>query len=69
MHIYNAHSKDKREVKDLTVVAHEEFNKKGKLQTNRYVQYTVIGNSREWPDFMTIKEFKKYNPDVKVEGL
>jgi hypothetical protein len=58
-----------REVKDLQIVTHEEYDKNGKLKKNRYVQFTVIGKQHEWPDFMTIREFKKHNPTVIVDGL
>lgn len=70
MDIYNLHTSDKRHVEDLQVVAYEEFTKSGKKRTNRYVQYTVIGNGdRTWTDFMSIKDFKRLNPDVTVKGL
>lgn len=70
MKIFNMHTNDQREVKDLKVVTYEEYDKSGKMRTNRYVQYTVIGNGdRTWTDFMPIKNFKKLNPTVVVAGL
>ena len=70
MQIYNLHTKDQRHVEDLKVVAYEEFDKNGKRRNNRYVQYTVIGNGdRTWIDFMTIKDFKRLNPNITIIGL
>jgi hypothetical protein len=69
MKIYNLHSKNTREVEDLQVVSHREYDVYGKLQTNRYVEYMVIGKNRKWKDFMPVRDFKKLNPKVKVKGL
>ena len=69
MTIYNLHSNAAREVEDLKVIAHDEYDKNGKMRTNRYVEYTVIGKNRTWKDFMTIRDFKRLNPKVVVKGL
>lgn len=69
MKIYNLHSKDSKEVEDIKIVSHEEYDKKGKSVVNKYVQYTVIGKNRTWADFMPVKDFKKLNPKVKIKGL
>lgn len=67
--IYNLHSNDQKEAGDFKVKAHKEYNKHGKLQTNRYVEYTIHGKHRKWEEFMSIEDFKKYNPNVRVKGL
>lgn len=67
--IFNLHSNNTREAEDFKVVSHEEYDKYGKLQTNTYVEYTIIGKNRKWEDFMPVKEFKKLNPKVAVKGL
>ena len=69
MTINNLHSSGPKEVEDLKVVAHQEYNKNGKMRTNRYVEYTVIGQNRQWTDFMSIRDFKRLNPTVTVKGL
>ena len=67
--IFNLHSNGPREAKDFKVMAHEEYDQHGKLRTNRYVEYTIVGNNRSWTDFMSVRAFKKLNPTVPVEGL
>lgn len=70
MKIFNLHTNDQRQVEDLQVVSYEEFTRNGKKRTNRYIQYTIIGNGdRTWTDFMPIKDFKRLNPTVTVKGL
>ena len=69
MQIYNLHSQDTRKAKDFKVIVNEEYDKNGKLRKNRYVQFTLIGKHRQWPDFMAIKDFKRLNPTVTVKGL
>lgn len=68
MKIFNLHTKDLRDVEDVKVVAYDEYNKDGKLCSNKYVQYTITSD-RPWTDFMPVKQFKKLNPDVVVAGL
>ena len=65
--IFNLHSNDEKNVKDLKAVIHKEYNKNGKMQKNKYVEFTVIGNNSEWRNFMPFKDFKKLNPDVKIK--
>lgn len=67
--IFNLHSNSAKEVTDLQLVSYEEYGKDGLMQDNKYVKYTVVGHNRTWPDFMPVKDFKKLNPDVQVEGL
>jgi len=67
--IFNLHSNDTKEADDFKVISSEEYDKYGKKVVNKYVQYTVIGQNRTWPDFMSVKEFKKLNPKVEVKGL
>ncbi len=72
MKIFNLHTNDERNVEDVKVVAYDEYDKNGRIRTNRYVQYTVLGNpgsNRAWTDFMPVKNFKKLNPNITVEGL
>ncbi|MFH1536185.1 MAG: hypothetical protein ABIC96_03920 [Patescibacteria group bacterium] len=67
--IFNLHSNNIREAEGFKVISHEEYDRDGKLRTNQYVEYMIIGKNRKWEDFMTVKEFKKLNPKVKVKGL
>ena len=64
MKIFNLHSNTKKEVKNLKKVSHEEYDQLGKLKSNQYVEFTVIGKNRSWIDFMPLKVFKKLNPNV-----
>jgi len=69
--IYKYHTKGKKFIKaqnveDLKVTTHEEYNQFGKLQSNHYVEFTIIGNNRTWPDFMEFDDFKQLNPQIKL---
>ena len=66
MEIYNLHSNDKKKIKNLKVASHKEYDKKGKQQTNQYVEFTIIGNNRQWKDFMPLKDFKRLNPEINI---
>lgn len=68
MKIKTLHTNDERDVDDLKVVAYEEYDKYGKLKTNKYVEF-MIQSARPWKDFMPIRDFKRLNPKVKVAGL
>lgn len=67
--IYNLHSNSEKTAEDFKLISNEEYDNDGQLVTNKYVQFTVIGNNRTWPDFMSVEEFKKLNPKIKVKGL
>ena len=66
MEIFNLHSNNKKKIKGLKIASHKEYDKNGKQQTNRYVEFTVIGNNRQWRDFMSLKDFKKLNPKINI---
>lgn len=63
--LINPHSK-KHKASDLKKTSHEEYDENGVLITNHYVEYTVIGKNRTWTDFMTLEEFGKLNPNIKL---
>lgn len=67
--IYNLHSNATRVASDFKVITNEEYDEEGLLKTKTYVEYTIIGNNRTWPDFMPVNDFKRLNPDVTVKGL
>ena len=67
--IYNLHSDSEKNAEDFKIISSDEYNLDGQLVTNKYVQYTIIGNNRTWPDFMPIEDFKRLNPKIKVKGL
>ena len=69
--IYKQHMRGKKFIKemnvsDLNITFYEEYDAMGKLQNNKYVQFTVVGNNRSWTDFMAIDDFRKLNPDIKI---
>lgn len=66
MEIFNLHSNSKKKIKGLKIASHKEYDKKGKQRTNQYVEFTVIGNNRQWKDFMPLKDFKKLNPKINI---
>ena len=68
MKIRNLHTKDTREVDNIKVVAYEEYDKKGVMRNNKYVQYTIL-SARPWTDCMPVKDFKRLNPKIRVAGL
>jgi len=65
MKIYNLHTRDERDVEDLKVVAYDEFDKHGKIKTNKYVEF-MIKSARSWKDFMPLKDFQRLNPKIKL---
>lgn len=67
MKIYNLHSKNKKEIKDLKKSSYKEYDEDGKLKTNHYVEFEVIGKNRTWKDFMPIEDFKRLNPSISVK--
>jgi len=69
MKIFNLHSDSVKDAQDFQVITNDEYDSNGKLVTRKYVQFTIIGNNHTWPDFMSIKDFKKLNPKVKVKGV
>ena len=66
MKIFNLHSNKERKIKDLKKTSHKEYDKNGVEQTNHYVEFTIVGNNREWTDFMTVKDFKRLNPNITI---
>lgn len=67
--IYNLHSNSEKEAEDFQLISSEEYGNDGQLVVNKYVQFTIIGRNRTWPDFMSVEDFKKLNPEIKVKGL
>jgi hypothetical protein len=55
-----------RNVKDLEVKFYEQANLKGEVETVKGIQFTVVGNNREWEDWIPYNEFKKTNPHVEI---
>lgn len=66
MKIKDLHSKKVREAENLKLTKHKEYDKKGKLRINDYVEFTIIGNNSKWKDFMSLKDFKRLNPKIKI---
>jgi len=67
MKILSPYSKVKTEVENLEQTSHKEYDKDGKLKKNDYVEFTVIGKNRKWKNFMSLKEFRKLNPKIKLD--
>lgn len=67
MKIASPFSDTKTEVENLKQTTHKEYNQKGKLTNNDYVEFTVIGKNRKWKNFMSLKDFKKLNPNIKLD--
>ena len=63
--IYNPLQKKTRQVKDIQSFSYEDFDDKGQPTTARGVKYTVVGNNREWKDWMPKDLFEEHNPTVK----
>ena len=66
MKIFSLHSNKTREIKGLKRTKHKEYDKNGRLRTNHYVEFTVVGNNRQWKDFMPVKDFKRLNPKISI---
>jgi hypothetical protein len=54
-------------VRDLRVVFHDIPDADGKSQRTKCVEYTVVGNRTEWPDWALFEEFVRVNPGVQIE--
>lgn len=68
MHAAETKNIKSQKVKNLKLTSHEEYDKSGKLKVNKYVEFMVVGKNRTWPDFMTIKDFKKLNPSLEIKN-
>lgn len=66
MEIFNLHSNSKKKIKGLKIISHKEYDKNGKKRTNRYAEFTIIGDNHQWKDFMLLKDFKKLNPEINI---
>ena len=65
--IKSPYSKKKEKARDLKKTSHKEYDENGELIINHYVEYTVIGENRQWTGFMSLSEFKKLNPDINID--
>ena len=64
--IHSPLTKKEQQVENIKKTSHDEYDENGDLQTNQYVEYTVIGKNRKWTEFMSLSEFRKLNPEVKI---
>jgi hypothetical protein len=57
-----------REVEDLKIVVHDNMNAvDGEVAEQiEYVEVTVIGKNRVWPNWYPLDEFRKLNPHVDI---
>jgi len=67
MEIQSRYATSVKKIRDLKRVSYKEYDKKGKLTNNQYVEFTVVGNNGTWRDFMPIEIFKKLNPHISLE--
>jgi len=67
MKIVSPYSKAETKVENLKQTSHKEYDKNGKLKKNDYVEFVVIGKNRKWKNFMSLNEFKKLNPNIKLD--
>ena len=67
MKIKSLHTDTPQEAKNLQKTSHKEYDKHGKLTTNHYVEFTVVGKNRQWKNFMPLKDFQKLNPNVSIK--
>jgi len=49
-----------RNVRGLRIVSYPN-------EAERFVEFTVIGNHREWPMLLPLGSFQQFNPNVSVE--
>jgi len=61
--IFDPDSKKLRNGRDFHV-KHYETSTDG--QSQKVVEYTVVGKNREWPLFCEFDKFMEFNPDVDV---
>ena len=64
--IYHPEKDRKIEVKDIKLKVNRAYNKMGTEYDQQYVEFTVIGENREYQDFMLLKEFRRHNPEIPV---
>ena len=54
-------------MKDLEVISHEVQDAiTGEMIPTRFVQVTVLGKNREWPNWYPLDVFKEMNPDIRL---
>jgi len=67
MEIQNRYTKSVKKIRGLKKVSYKEYDKKGKLVWNQYVEFTVVGQTSAWRDFMPVEIFKQLNPHVNLD--
>lgn len=65
--IYDSRKQCIIKVRDIQQKINRTYNENGNKYNQKYVEFTVIGKVREYQDFILLKEFKKYNPDIKIK--
>ena len=55
-----------RNAKDLEVAFYEQTSLEGNKETVKGVQFTIVGNNREWVDWIPYNEFIASNPHVTI---
>lgn len=61
--IFDPDSKKLRKAKDFHV---KQYGTSTEGEYQKVVQYTVVGNNREWPLFCEFNKFVEFNSDVEI---
>lgn len=56
----------RRTVKNVTKIDHPLEGDNGEMTSTPCVEFTIIGNTREWRDWMTLADFERLNPDFDL---
>jgi len=70
MEIFNPKISKKEKVRNLRLKRFDLPGEDGEIHTFKVVEFTVIGNTREWKDFIKYDDFCKFNSDkVREVGI
>jgi hypothetical protein len=66
MIIYNSRTKKEQTVKELKIVNYDMPNKNGEVESVKCVEFVVIGQNREWKDWLLYRDFMNSNENIKI---
>lgn len=65
--IFHTVRKKMMRVKDLKIVGNMEPDMQGGSHYVEMMTFTVLGNVREYPDFVLLKAFEEFNPHIDIK--
>jgi hypothetical protein len=70
--IFDSSSNKIRAVKDMSIKHYTmpfiEDNKTVEKSV-KGIYFTIVGKTREWPNWISIDDFQKFNPDINIDNI